>query len=124
MESSNETTTKSEAASSDLLLRRKQYKKEWYEKNKTKLCEAAKLRTKLTKEKNYLRFVANKEIPFNTSKICKDCKIDKLLSEFHFDLRNNQDGRNSICKECKTIKDMSYRVNNRKKCLIANKKNT
>ncbi len=45
-------------------------------------------------------------------KFCNKCKKLKLFSDFHRD-RSKEDGYRTTCKECKSLSDKNYKLNNR-----------
>jgi hypothetical protein len=54
-------------------------------------------------------------------KRCLNCNIEKNVDDFCIN-RNKKDGRNSICKNCSSVKHKFYYENNKEK-LIENQKN-
>lgn len=49
-------------------------------------------------------------------KRCSSCKEEKLLDDFHT-RKSSKDGKNYICKSCKSIVDKEYHTKNRDKLL-------
>lgn len=52
--------------------------------------------------------------------LCRECKIEKSLDEFHRD-RNKKHGRHNICKKCRKEYDKKYQKTNKEKISVRQK---
>ena len=61
---------------------------------------------------NIENFNVNNNTTYIPSKVCKKCKQNKPLTEYHKD-KSISDGYRNVCKSCRVIVNKDYRDNNR-----------